>query len=261
MNRIDRFFKSGRKAFIPYITVGHPSMAATDTILDILVEEGADIIEFGFPFSDPMADGPVIQASSQQALSNGFTRQGYFETLASFRERHPEVPVVIFTYYNPLFSFGVEAYVAKAAEAGADGMLIVDLPLEEQPQVRPMLDRHELHLIQLIAPTTPETRARQILEHATGFVYQIARRGVTGMQTSLANDASGQSALIKELTDLPVALGFGVSSGEQAKAIAGTTDGVVVGSALVKTVTDHQEAFEEPLRKLARELATAVHSQ
>ncbi len=260
MNRIDRTFASGRKVFIPYITAGYPSVAETVKIMHLLVSEGADILELGYPFSDPTADGPVIQKSSQQALVNGFKRESYFRILEEFRGQDSETPVIIFSYYNPIFNMGVEAFAARAAAAGADGMLIVDVPFEEQQQVRPILDALGMHLIQLIAPTTPAARAKQIVEQASGFIYQIARRGVTGVRSDLSSDAAENAAAIKALTDLPVALGFGVSSPEQAGAIAKYADGVVVGSAIVKELSDRLPDYEEALAKLVRELAEAIHS-
>ena len=260
MNRIDKVFKTGRKVFVPYITAGYPSVDETITIMHDLVANGADIIELGYPFSDPTADGPVIQVSSQQSLEAGFRRDDYFRILSTFREKDQDTPVVVFSYFNPIFNLGVETFARRAKEAGGDGFLVVDVPFEEQPELRPTLDALDLHLIQLIAPTTPQERARTILANATGFVYQIARRGVTGMRTTMAEDASENARLIKDVTDLPIALGFGVSTPEQAAAIASYTDGVVVGSAIVKTITDNLPDYQPSLQNLIKGLADAIHS-
>jgi tryptophan synthase alpha chain len=259
-NRIDTAFAGGGKLFIPYVTTGFPSVAATSEVLDTLVGSGADIIELGYPFSDPTADGPVIQASSKTALDNGFHQDDYFDVLAAFRQRHPEVPVVVFSYYNPVFHTGVEAFAARAAEAGADAMLLVDLPVEEQGEVAEVLAANNLHLVQLIAPTTPEDRARKILAHAGGFVYQISVCGVTGMRTGIVDAASELVASTKALTDVPVALGFGVSRGEQAAAIAEAADAVIVGSAVINCIAENQPDFAPALGALAQELADAIHN-
>jgi len=238
MNRLDAFFATGRQAFVPYVTAGYPSVRDTVDILRLLVASGADVIELGFPFSDPIADGPVIQAASQQALAAGFRRDDYFAIVSEFRRHDPATPLVAFTYYNPVFSLGVDRFAKKLAAAGGDALLIVDLPFEEQAEVRPALARHGLHLISLLAPTTSPARAKRILAAASGFVYQIAVKGVTGVRTALAASALRAVRRTRALTTVPVCLGFGVSTGRQARAVAQAADGVVVGSALVKAARD-----------------------
>lgn len=260
MNRIDQIFQSANKAFIPYITAGFPSVDETASIMHLLAANGADIIELGLPFSDPTADGKVIQASSQMALDRGLKLNDYFRIIESFRQTDQETPVVVFSYYNPIFHVGVEAFAARAKDAGADAFLIVDLPLEEQQEVRPALDKLGLHLIQLIAPTTPPERAERILAGASGFVYQISLKGVTGVRSSLPPDIAAHVAETKSMTSLPLAVGFGVAEAEQASAVAGVADGVVVGSALVKCIMDNQAGYREPLAALAGELAAATHA-
>ena len=260
MNRLDRVFARGRKAFIPYVTAGYPSVAETVEILHQAVAHGADILELGYPFSDPTADGPVLQVSAQVALQRGFTRPDYFTILRTFRQRDPQTPVVVFSYYNPIFHLGTERFVQTVAEAGADAMLVVDLPFEEQGELRPCLDRAGMHLIQLIAPTTPEARARAILAQASGFVYQIARLGVTVARTELSTERAGQAARLRQWTSLPIALGFGVSTPEQAATVARYTDGVIVGSAIVKTITDHLPDYQAPLQAQVQALADAIHA-
>lgn len=260
MNRIDRCFAAGRPAFIPYVTAGFPSVSATAEVLDILVEAGSDLIELGFPFSDPTADGPVIQASSKAALDRGMNRDAYFSLIRGFRQRHSEVPLIIFSYYNPVFRMGAAGFSRTAAEAGADGVLLVDLPLEEQGEMRDSLDAAGLYLIQLIAPTTPAARAQTILQQAKGFVYQISVRGVTGMRQTLGGDVGAMVRQTQSMTDLPVALGFGVSGGAQAAGLARIADAVIAGSALVRCVAENEQNFQQPLRKLVKELADATHT-
>ncbi len=259
MNRIDQMTGNGKKFFVAYYTAGFPTVAASGAILDTLVESGCDLVELGYPFSDPTADGPTIQASSETALKNGFTRAGYFQLLQEFRQRHPDVPAVVFSYYNPIFRYGIDKFAELAKTAGADGMLIVDLPHEEQADVRAVLDRQGLHLIQLVAPTTGQERTGKILKNASGFVYQISLRGVTGVRDTIAADAGENVARTRAVTELPIALGFGVGTGEQARAVAAAADGVVVGSAIVTCIAENQPDHLPALRALVTELTAAVH--
>ncbi|MFM1548685.1 MAG: tryptophan synthase subunit alpha [Lentisphaeria bacterium] len=259
MNRIDQMTGAGEKFFVAYYTAGFPTVEASGAILDTLVESGCDLIELGYPFSDPTADGPTIQSSSQAALENGFTRAAYFQLLEEFRERHPDVPTVVFSYYNPIFHYGIEKFAESAKTAGADGILIVDLPHEEQADVRAVLDSQGLHLIQLIAPTTGQERTGKILKNASGFVYQISLRGVTGVRDTIATDAGENVARTRAVTELPIALGFGVGTGEQARAVAAAADGVVVGSAIVSCIAENQPDHLPALRALVTELTAAVH--
>ena len=263
MNRIDKYFENnkGRKSFVPYITAGHPGKEETVEILHLLVETGADIIELGFPFSDPTADGTVIQFSSQHALNKGLHREDYFDILRKFRETNQDTPIIVFSYYNPIFHAGVDNFIKTAKEAGADGMLVVDVPFEEQHEIRPTLDKYDMHLIQLIAPTTTDDRAKAILENATGFVYQIALKGVTGERQTLAEGAEENAQRTRSMTDLPVCMGFGVSNVEMAETVANAADGVVVGSALVRAITDNIDSYKDAVRKLSSKLADATHSK
>ncbi|MCH2175906.1 MAG: tryptophan synthase subunit alpha [Lentisphaeria bacterium] len=260
MNRIDAFFTQGKKAFVPYITAGFPNVEATLENLKILVENGADIIELGLPFSDPTADGPVIQTSSFKALEAGFKIDMYFDLIKQFRELYPEVPVVCFTYFNPVFHIGVDSFVKRLAEAGGDAMLVVDLPFEEQSELELPLEKEGLHLIPLIAPTTGNDRKEKVLKEAGGFVYQIALKGVTGMRETVAEGVSEMVQETQTYTKLPVCLGFGVSSGDQAAAIADTADGVVVGSALVNCIDVNLPNYQDKFTSLVKELAEAIHA-
>jgi len=255
MNRIEACFQArraqGRKVLVGYLTAGDPDMAASEADIRTAVAEGVDVLELGVPFSDPTADGPVIQAAAFRALQAGTTTAAVLELVRRLR-RDLATPIVLFGYANPAYVYGFERYCRDAAAAGADGLLIVDLPYEEAGELRAAAARHGLALIPLIAPTTPKARAAAILAEASGFVYYILFRGVTGARRGLADDAAAQIRTLREVTPLPLAAGFGVSDGPQARAVAGLADGVVVGSALVKA------AREGRLAQLVRELRAAL---
>ena len=259
MDRIKQVFSSGKKVFIPYITAGYPSVSETVDIMDMLVANGADIIELGFPFSDPTADGVMIQQSSQQALQRGFQRQDYFTILERFRANNTSTPLVMFGYFNPIFHYGVKDYAEKIKQLGGDAFLVVDLPFEEQGEVRSILDEFGMHLIQLIAPTTDTERARRILSKATGFVYQISLRGVTGVRKDFADDLADNVERIKGITHLPIALGFGISRAEQIHKVLPLVNAIVVGSAIVEVIHNNLPDFQTPLKNKVQELANAIH--
>lgn len=221
---------SGRRALVPYVTAGHPSIEATLELLSGLESAGADVIELGVPFSDPMADGPIIQASSQQALANGMTFDGVLDLISRARVK---VPIVLFTYLNPLLAAGRDA-LARAAAVGAHAVLVTDLPVGADPDLEQWLGDGPLAFIRLVAPTTPEARMAEIAQHGSGFVYLISRLGVTGMRDQLPPDLADTIARLRRATDLPICVGFGISRPEQARALAVLADGVVVGSAIVR---------------------------
>ena len=222
----------GRAALIPYITAGHPSPADTPALLRMLAEEGADIIELGVPFSDPLADGPTIQRSSFQAIEQGVDLRWTLARLAEFRESH-DTPVVLFTYLNPILRHGVARFLEDAAAAGAQGVLVTDLPVGSDPELEERFAESPLDLIRLIAPTTRPERVRVIAAASRGFLYYVSRTGVTGAQTTLATGLAAEVAAVRAVTDVPVAVGFGISTPEQAAVVAASADGVGVGSALV----------------------------
>lgn len=259
MNRLDTFTAREQKAFVPYVTAGHPGKKETLEILHLLVDAGADVIELGLPFSDPTADGTTIQASSQDALKKGFKVNDFFDIVTEFRTTDDITPIVAFTYYNPVFFAGVDAFAKRLKNVGGDAMLIVDLPFEEQEELLPALRNNDLHLIQLIAPTTPNDRISTIVTKASGFVYQVALKGVTGVRETMADGAKENAARTKSRTDLPVYMGFGVSNAAMASAVASAADGVIVGSALVKCIQENLPDFKPALKKLAIELADATH--
>lgn len=244
----------GRPGFIPYLTAGYPSLAHTRELLAGLAEAGADVIELGIPFSDPMADGPTIQRSCQGALDAGAATRDVLEALADLR-RFSDVPVVLFSYLNPLIARGVDAFLGEAVNAGADGLLATDLPLGADPELEARFAESPLDLVRLIAPTTTAARARRIAAASQGFVYYVARAGVTGARGSLRRELAAETARIRELSPCPVAVGFGVSTPEHARAVGAVADAVVVGSALVDRL---DEGGVAGALALARELRQAL---
>ena len=225
---------SGRRALVAYCTAGHPNPDDSVALLRALEHAGADILEVGVPFSDPIADGPVIQGSSQRALEQGMTLDG---TLALIARASLTCPVVLFTYLNPLLSAGTDV-LQRAADAGVHGMLVTDLPVGADPDREAWIGEGPLAFVRLVAPTTPLERMREIARHGSGFVYLISRLGVTGIQTSLASDLGVTMRRLREATTLPVCVGFGISTAGQAAAAARLADGVVVGSAIVRAVDE-----------------------
>ena len=241
MGRIEARFaalkKGGRKAFVAYLTAGDPDLETTARLIPALEAAGVDVIEIGVPFSDPTADGPVIQAASQRALKGGATLVKILAMIAALR-RTSAIPIVLFGYYNPILSYGPDRFAADAAASGVDGILVVDLPPEEAGELRQYTDKAGLAFITLVAPTTDSARVKKILRGATGFVYYISVTGVTGTAAALPDDVRRDVERIHELTPLPVAVGFGISTPAQAAAIAPLADGVVIGSALVRLIAE-----------------------
>lgn len=243
MNRLDDRFAAlserGRTALIPYLTAGDPRPEATVGFMHALVEAGADVIELGVPFTDPMADGPVIQAACERALAHGTSLRRVLAMVAEFRKRDDETPVVLMGYFNPIDRMGLTEFADAARSAGVDGVLIVDLTAEEAPDVVPDLTARGLAPVCLIAPTTGEARIARICENAGGYIYYVSFKGVTGA-ASLDTDAlAGQIASIRRATGLPIGVGFGVRTPENAAAVSEVADGVVVGSVLVGRIADN----------------------
>lgn len=225
---------SKKRALVPYITAGHPDAARTVDLINGLQDAGADVIELGLPFSDPMADGPVIQASSQRALEQGMTFDRLLDLVSKAK---PKVPLVMMSYVNPIIAAGDDALV-RAADAGFSGLLLTDLPVGSDPELEARIGEGPLSFIRLVAPTTPSERMKEIADHGSGFVYLISSLGVTGMRDSLPPDLPATVARLRDATSLPVCVGFGVSRPEQAAEVARIADGVVVGSAIVKAAGD-----------------------
>jgi len=238
-SRIARVFaeraEQRRGVLVPYITAGFPEADTTVALMRAIADAGADVIELGVPFSDPLADGPTIQASSFRALENGTTVKTVFEALRTFRESH-DTAVVLFTYLNPVMRYGDEAFCRDAVAAGADGLLLTDLPAGSDPELETRIATSGLDLIRLLAPTTEVGRVAAVSDQAAGFLYYISRTGVTGARSELPDDLVERVEEIRARVGLPVAVGFGISTPEQARAVAAVADGVVVGSALIKVV-------------------------
>jgi tryptophan synthase alpha chain len=240
----------GRTALVPYVTAGHPDRERSVALLQGLEGAGADVIEVGVPFSDPLADGPVIQASSQQALAQGVTLDTVLEVVAAAAIG---IPVVLFSYLNPLLAAGRDA-LARAADAGVHGVLVTDLPVGADPERERWFGESALAFIRLVAPTTPRERMREIATHGSGFVYLISRLGVTGVRESLPPDLPQTVARLRDVTALPICVGFGVATPDQAAAVARLADGVVVGSAIVQAAA---ESVDRAVA-LAASLRTAI---
>lgn len=241
MNRLTRRFeelkRTGRKGLIGYLTAGDPDLRTSEKHLRTAVDSGMDVLELGIPFSDPTADGPEIQEASQRALKAGMTIGKALGMVRRLRQTH-DLPVILFGYANPFFRYGYGKLCADAARAGVDGLLVVDLPFEEAGELRGCMEKTGLCLIPLIAPPTPARRAARILKNARGFVYYIMVTGVTGARRSVAAGLAGRVRALRRCTNLPIAVGFGVSNGEQAHEVSRAADAVVVGSALVRAARD-----------------------
>ena len=257
MTRFQSAFTANRSALVCFITAGDGDTAAN---LDALVEGGADVIELGMPFTDPMADGPAIQAANLRSLAAGTKTADVLRMAADFRERHPTVPLVLMGYANPMVRRGPEWFADAAAAAGVDGVICVDLAPEEDPDLGPALRARGISPIRLATPTTDEARLPAVLDGSSGFLYYVSVAGITGKQQADIASIEANVTRIKQHTDLPIAVGFGVRTPAQAEAIAKVADGVVVGSALIDLVAEHGNHAPQYLRDLVSGLAKAVHN-
>ncbi|MEC8550412.1 MAG: tryptophan synthase subunit alpha [Pseudomonadota bacterium] len=242
-SRIEAAFANARAAdrgiLGVFVSAGDPDRATSDAILDALVDAKVDIVELGMPFSDPMADGPAIQAASLRALKGGMTLAGTLEMAKGFRDRHPDTPLVLMGYYNPIYIYGVEAFLADAVAAGVDGLIVVDLPPEEDDELCLPARAAGLDFIRLVTPTSDAERLPVVLGTASGFVYYVAITGITGTRSAGADSISEAYARISSATDLPVVTGFGIRTPEQAGQAASLSDGAIVGSAVVDIIADN----------------------
>jgi tryptophan synthase alpha chain len=261
MNRIENAFKN-RPIFMPYYPLGYPNLATSVDVIEALAKNGADLIEVGLSFSDPLADGPVIQKATQVALEKGITVKKSLQAIAELRGRGVDIPLVLMGYYNPILAYGLEKFIHDAQEAGADGFIIPDLPMEEAEEFQSILnagraDRDEpalldretpkggdLLLIPMLAPTTPNERMEKIARNAKGFLYLVSVTGVTGARTSISDGLGGLIARVREHTSAPVCVGFGIGTLEQAKEVGKMADGVIVGTACVRTIGGSEKPFE-----------------
>jgi len=255
MSKIRKAFDNG-KAFIAFITGGDPDIETTEKLLYALYRAGADIIEIGIPFSDPVAEGPVIEAADERALQGGCTVEQLFALVARVRAEI-EIPLLFMTYYNPIFAYGVERFTKACAQVGIDGLIVPDLPFEERDELLGPCQSQGLELISLIAPTS-EDRIAKIAQQSDGFLYCVSSLGTTGERDALDNNARRMIENAKQVNDIPCAVGFGISTPEQARAIAQYADGVIVGSAIVRIAAEHGRGCVEPVYQFAKSIKQAI---
>lgn len=250
----------GRCGFIPYVTAGFPDTSTCLEIITALADNGADVIEVGLPFSDPLADGPTIQLSSRKALDNGITPIGVLDMVRRAKERI-SCPVVVMTYVNPVFRMGFQQFAAKSKDSGVDGVIIPDLPPEEADEWIEAAEQHGLETIFLVAPTTPQDRLEWIGSISSGFLYYVSMTGVTGSDFAVSDEMITNVRGAKSVSRVPVAVGFGISTPDQARSIAGDADGVIVGSALIREMLSHEGSAEQisAVSRLAASLSAALH--
>lgn len=257
MSRIAEAFGHG-KAFIPFITCGDPDLETTEKIVYAMEEAGADLIELGIPFSDPTAEGPVIQEANLRALTgvDHVTTDKVFDLVRRLRQR-VKIPMVFMTYANVVYSYGTERFVSICEEVGIDGLILPDIPFEEKDEFDGVCQAHGLELVSLIAPTSHD-RIKMIAKDAKGFVYCVSSLGVTGMRTNITTDVASMVDLVKQTRDIPCAIGFGISTPEQAKKMSQCADGVIVGSAIVKIIAQHGRDAVQPVAEYVRSMKEAI---
>lgn len=255
MNKIAQAFAGG-KAFIPFFTCGDPDMETTAACVRAAAENGADLIELGIPFSDPTAEGPVIQGANLRALSGGATTDGAL-ALARALRRDVRVPLVFMTYANVVFSYGAERFIRACAEAGVDGLILPDLPYEEKDEFAPLCKANGVALISMVAPTS-ENRIATIAREAEGFLYVVSSLGVTGARSEITTDLGAMVRVIRAHTDIPCAIGFGISTPEQARRMAQVADGAIVGSAIVKLVAQHGKDAAQHVGRFVKAMKDAM---
>ena len=255
MSRIKDAFSKG-KAFISFVTGGDPDIETTEKLILAMAEEGSDLIEMGIPFSDPVAEGPVIQDADERALLAGCTTDKLFDMLKRVRPK-TEVPLLFMTYLNPIFTYGKEKFLNRCVECGIAGIIVPDMPFEEKGELSELCEQKGIDLISMIAPTS-DSRATMIAKEAQGFLYCVSSLGVTGVRSDISADIGSLLVKVKEVTDIPCAIGFGISTPEQAKAMAAISDGVIVGSAIVKIVAKHGRESEPFVRDYIRQMKAAI---
>ena len=258
MSRIAEAFKD-HKAFIAFITCGDPDIAVTERIVRAAVENGADLIELGIPFSDPTAEGPVIMEADNRALAAGTTTDDVFELTRRLRE-DITIPMVYMTYANVIFSYGTERFAKRAKEAGIDGIILPDVPFEEKQDFDPVFSEYGIDLISMIAPTS-EGRIEEIAKEAKDFIYMVSSLGVTGTRSSITTDIGAMTALVRKATDVPCAVGFGIATPEQAAEMAALSDGAIVGSAIIKIIHEYGQDAAGPVGEYVKKMAAAVHEK
>lgn len=255
MSRIKDVFSNG-KAFIAFVTAGDPDLAVTEELIPVMADAGADLIEIGIPFSDPVAEGIVIQEADMRALAAGTTTDKIFDMVKRIR-RTNTVPLAFMTYINPIFVYGSERFIKMAAEAGIDALIVPDMPFEEKGELLPLCHQYGLELISLIAPTSKE-RVSAIAKEAEGFVYCVSSMGVTGVRQTITTNIGEMIDLVKQTQDIPCAVGFGISTPEQAREMSRHADGVIVGSAIVKIVAKYGKECIGPVREYVKSMKDAI---
>lgn len=255
MSNIKKAFESG-KAFIAFLTAGDPNIGKTEEYILTMAQAGADLIEIGIPFSDPIAEGPVIQKADIRALSAGTTTDRIFEMVSSLRKK-TQIPLVFMTYLNPVFTYGYERFLLKCRETGIDGIIIPDLPFEEKHELSDLAKGYGVEIISLIAPTSHE-RISMIAKEAEGFLYLVSSMGVTGMRSEITTDLSAMVESVRKVTDIPAAVGFGINTPEQAREISQAADGIIVGSAIVKLIEQYGEDAAKPLSEYVKQMKEAI---
>ncbi|MDD2501300.1 MAG: tryptophan synthase subunit alpha [Geobacter sp.] len=257
-DRFKQLHKLGEKALVTFVTAGDPDLATTAALLPRMAEAGADIIELGIPFSDPMADGPTIQRASERALAGGVTLEAVMSMVSTIRDQ-VSAPIVLMGYSNPIYSYGWQRFAKDAVKAGIDGLLLVDLPPEEAGELLPAAKAAGLEIIFLLTPTSDDTRIKQVSRYGSGFLYYVTVTGVTGTRQSVSNSLEDELKTVRNTIKLPVVAGFGISTPEQAAQVATAADGVVVGSAIVKLFEQHQgEQLQTEVTRLIRSLKDAI---
>jgi tryptophan synthase alpha chain len=262
MSRITPTFEklrqASRPALMPYLTIGYPSPALTLELVPAVVEAGADLVELGIPFSDPLADGATIQQATHEALEQGTTVETCLQTVAELRRCGIETPLILMGYYNPIFQRGLTRFCEDTARAGVDGLIVPDLPPEEAEELRQACRAHDLDLIFLLAPTSDDTRIRRVVELSTGFIYLVSLTGVTGARDQLPADLEAFVQRVRRLTDLPLAVGFGIGNPDEARRVARVADGVIVGSAIVRRAGESAEPVPA-VRNFVQSLRTGLN--
>ncbi|MBT3146142.1 MULTISPECIES: tryptophan synthase subunit alpha [Neptunomonas] len=264
MSRINSYFSrlkaEGKKALIPYVTAGDPNPSVTVPLLHAMVDAGADIIELGVPFSDPMADGPVIQLACERALSHNVRLLDVLDMVKAFRAENTTTPIVLMGYLNPIEVLGYERFAQLAKEAGVDGVLTVDLPPEESVEFAGVMKANALDVIYLLAPTTQEDRIESVCEYGSGYVYYVSVKGVTGSSALDVDEVKGKLDIVRRHTDMPVGVGFGIRDGKTAAAVATIADGVIVGSVLVNAIAENADNPEQISAKVTGIIADMRHA-
>ncbi|WP_338470613.1 tryptophan synthase subunit alpha [Niallia sp. XMNu-256] len=255
MNKIERIFADG-KAFIPFITAGDPSLEVTEQLVVEMAKAGADLIELGIPFSDPIAEGPVIQEADIRALSVGVTTDKIFDMVSRIRKTS-DVPLAFMTYINPIFTYGTERFMKNCQEVGVEAIIVPDVPFDEKAELQPYCEKYGITLISMIAPTSQD-RIQTIAREAEGFIYCVSSMGVTGVRSEISSDVANMIKLVKEVKDIPCAIGFGISNPEQAAQMAEISDGVIVGSAIVKIIGQYGEKCVPHVVEFVKEMKAAT---